>query len=131
VVIKADGLAAGKGVTVCASRDAALAAVAEAMEQKKFGDAGARGRRGVPPRRGGLGPRDHGRDDAAGAPERPDHKRVRDGDQGPNTGGMGAYSPAPVLTDKLLDVVVRTILVPTLHGLKIEGIEFRGVLYAG
>ena len=132
VVIKADGLAAGKGVTVCASRDAALAAVAEAMEQKKFGDAGARVV--VEEFLRGEEVSVHAITDGTTLlvlPSAQDHKRVRDGDQGPNTGGMGAYSPAPVLTDKLLDVVVRTILVPTLHGLKIEGIDFRGVLYAG
>jgi phosphoribosylamine--glycine ligase len=132
VVVKADGLAAGKGVTVCATRDAALAAVSEAMEQKKFGDAGTRVV--VEEFLRGEEVSVHAITDGTTLlvlPSAQDHKRVRDGDQGPNTGGMGAYSPAPVLTEKLLDVVVRTILVPTLHGLKIEGIEFRGVLYAG
>src|SRR5439155_19901318 len=64
-------------------------------------------------------------------PSAQDHKRLKDLDQGPNTGGMGAYSPAPVLTERVLDGVLRTILIPILHALKKEGIAFRGVLYAG
>ena len=132
VVVKADGLAGGKGVSVCISREEANRALAESMEQKKFGDAGAtivieeylRGEEvSVHAITDG--------DTLLLLPSAQDHKRLSDGDTGPNTGGMGAYSPAPVLTDRLLDVVVRTIFVPTLHALKREGIVFRGVLYAG
>jgi phosphoribosylamine---glycine ligase len=132
VVVKADGLAAGKGVTVCLTRDAAISAIEEIMEKRKFGDAGAsvvieeflRGEEVSV----------HALTDGSTLvllPSAQDHKRVRDGDQGPNTGGMGAYSPAPILPEKTLDVVVRQILVPILHALKVEGIEYRGVLYAG
>ena len=64
-------------------------------------------------------------------PSSQDHKRVGDGDSGPNTGGMGAYSPAPVVEGEMMDRIVRTVLVPTLHGMKREGTPFRGVLYAG
>lgn len=132
VVVKADGLAAGKGVTVCRTRDQALEAVAESMEQRKFGDAGAR-----------VIVEEHLRGEEVSVmavtdgttllvlPSAQDHKCLLDGDLGPNTGGMGAYSPAPVLTEKVLDAAVRTVLVPTLHGLRTEGIDFRGVLYAG
>jgi phosphoribosylamine--glycine ligase len=132
VVVKADGLAAGKGVTVCYSRDEANRAVAEAMEQRRFGDAGAtvvieeflRGEEvSVHAITDG--------DTLLLFPSAQDHKRLKDGDQGPNTGGMGAYSPAPALTEKLTDTVVRTVLVPILHALKTEGIAYRGVLYAG
>jgi phosphoribosylamine--glycine ligase len=132
LVVKADGLAGGKGVSVCYSRDEAFRALAEAMEQKKFGDAGAtvvieeflRGEEvSVHAITDG--------DTLLVLPSAQDHKRLNDDDGGPNTGGMGAYSPAPVLTDRLLDAVVRTVLVPILHALKREGVGFRGVLYAG
>ena len=132
LVVKADGLAAGKGVVVCATRDEALRAVAEAMEQRRFGDAGAtvvieeflRGEEASV----------HAVTDGSTLvllPPAQDYKRVRDADQGPNTGGMGAYSPVPSLPEKAMDAVVRSILVPMLHALKVEGVEYRGVLYAG
>ncbi len=125
-------LAAGKGVVVCATRDDALRAVADAMEQRRFGDAGAtvvieeflRGEEASV----------HAVTDGTTLvilPPAQDYKRVRDADQGPNTGGMGAYSPVPALPEKAMDAVVRTILVPMLHALKVEGVEYRGVLYAG
>ena len=131
-VVKADGLAGGKGVTICFSRDEAQRALADCMEHRRFGEAGTtvvfeeflRGEEVSL----------HAITDGSTIlvlPSAQDHKRAHDGDQGPNTGGMGAYSPAPILTEKLLDVVVRTILVPTLHALKREGIEYRGVLFAG
>ena len=131
-VVKADGLAAGKGVTVCVSRSEAHKAIAEAMEQRRFGDAG--GTLVIEEFLRGEEVSVHAVTDGETLlilPSAQDHKRVNDGDQGPNTGGMGAYSPAPVLTEKLLDVVIRTILVPILHALKRENIEYRGVLYAG
>jgi phosphoribosylamine--glycine ligase len=132
VVVKADGLAGGKGVSVCISREEGNRALSEAMEQRKFGDSGStivieeflRGEEvSVHAITDG--------DTLLLLPSAQDHKRLGDGDTGPNTGGMGAYSPAPILTDRLLDVVVRTIFVPTLHALRLEGTVFRGVLYAG
>ncbi len=132
LAVKADGLAAGKGVTVCATADEARAAVRRCMEEKAFGDAGARvilEERLVGEEVSVLALTD-GRTIAplAGAQ---DHKPVFDNDQGPNTGGMGAYSPAPVLTDALLDQVVDRILVPTVHAMNREGHRYVGVLYAG
>lgn len=132
VVVKADGLAAGKGVTICMSKQEALAAIDEAMGAKRFGDAGdsivieefLRGEEASV----------HAITDGSTLvlmPTAQDHKAVGEGDTGPNTGGMGAYSPAPVVEGPVLDKVVRTVLVPMLHGLRTEGIEFRGVLYAG
>jgi len=132
LVIKADGLAAGKGVTVCDTREEALAAIRTAMVDQAFGSAGSTivieeklvgqevsilalvdGRTIVPL-------------EAA-----QDHKAAHDGDQGPNTGGMGAYSPAPFATPELMDTVISKILIPTVHTLRKQNIEFRGVLYAG
>ena len=132
VVIKADGLAAGKGVTVAADRSAAEAAVREALVEQRFGDAGARvvieecltgpevsffvvsdGLRALP------------------LPPAQDYKRVSDGDRGPNTGGMGAFAPTPLLTPALEQQVVRDIVMPTIAGMRAEGHEYRGVLYVG
>lgn len=132
LVLKADGLAAGKGVTICQDREAALAALAECMEEKRFGDAGRtivveeflRGEEASI----------HAITDGETLfllPTAQDHKAALDGDAGPNTGGMGAYSPAPVVEGALLSRIVKDVLVQTLHGLRMEGIEFRGVLYAG
>jgi phosphoribosylamine--glycine ligase len=132
VVLKADGLAAGKGVTVCEDRDSALAALSEMMEAKRFGEAGdtvvieefLRGEEASV----------HVITDGATLyvlPTAQDHKAIFDGDEGPNTGGMGAYSPAPIVEGPMLDKVIQDILLPTLHGLKTEGIPFRGVLFAG
>ncbi len=132
VVVKADGLAAGKGVYVCRFGDEALDAVEEIMVRKAFGDAGSRvvveellegeeasfiaftdGERVVP------------------MPSSQDHKQVFDGVRGPNTGGMGAYSPAPVVTDALRSQVMETIMIPTVRAMAAEGATLRGVLYAG
>jgi len=132
IVVKADGLAAGKGVTVCEDREQALTALDEAMGARRFGDAGAvvvieefvRGEEASV----------HAITDGETLlvlPSSQDHKRVGEGDTGPNTGGMGAYSPAPIVEGDMMDRIVRTILVPTLHGLKREGTPFCGVLYAG
>ncbi len=60
-----------------------------------------------------------------------DHKRAFDGDQGPNTGGMGAYCPAPLVTDRIMDEIIQRVLIPTVHTMKVEGCPFSGVLYAG
>lgn len=132
IVVKADGLAAGKGVTVAQTVEEALAAVDDAMTGNAFGEAGselvveeflegeelsffvlADGTNALP---------------LAGAQ---DHKAVGEGDTGPNTGGMGAYSPAPSLTEELEAEVMETIIMPTVHGMAADGCPYTGVLYAG
>ena len=132
VVLKADGLAAGKGVVVAADAGEADAAVREAMDERRFGDAGARlvieeclagpevsffalcdGTRAIP---------------IASAQ---DHKRIFDGDRGPNTGGMGAFAPSPLFDTALQAQVMREIVEPVLRGMRAEGTEYRGFLYAG
>ena len=132
VVLKADGLAAGKGVTIASGRAEAEAAVRDMMVDRSLGDAGSRlvieeclqgseasffalsdGVRAIP----------------IGSAE--DHKRVFDGDQGPNTGGMGAYAPSAKFDPALEARVMDEIVMPVLEGLKAEGREFRGFLYAG
>jgi phosphoribosylamine--glycine ligase len=132
IVIKADGLAAGKGVVVATSVPEAHAAIDQIMTRKSLGDAGARlvveaflegeeasfivlcdGKNVLP------------------LATSQDHKRLRDGDQGPNTGGMGAYSPAPVVTPKIHARVMREIIMPTIQGMAAEGVPYVGFLYAG
>ncbi len=132
VVIKADGLAAGKGVAVAGTYEEAVAFLRDVMEKKVFGDAGERvvvedcltgeeasyivftdGEKIVP------------------LPSSQDHKRIGDGDTGPNTGGMGAYSPAPVVTPEVERKVVERIFLPLLAGMRAEGAPFRGILYGG
>ncbi len=132
IVIKADGLAAGKGVTVALSQADALAAVDAAMAGGAFGEAGRE-----------LVIEEFLEGEEAsffalvdGESALPlvasqDHKRAFDGDEGPNTGGMGAYSPAPVMTDALAENVMARIIRPTVAGLKAEGTPYKGVLYAG
>jgi phosphoribosylamine--glycine ligase len=131
IVIKADGLAAGKGVTVAMTPAEALAAL-DACFEGSFGDAGAEvvveeylegeeasffclcdGRTALP----------------FGTAQ--DHKRVGDGDTGPNTGGMGAYSPAPVMTPELVGRTMREIIEPTMRGMAEQGTPFSGILFAG
>jgi len=131
-VVKADGLAAGKGVAVCASEAEALAALGEMMGERRFGAAGARvviedvlvgeeasylvvtdGERALP-----------------FAPAQ-DHKRALDGDRGENTGGMGAYAPAPLVAEAVEKRVLEEIVHPTLRGMRAEGTPFAGVLYVG
>ena len=132
VVVKADGLAAGKGVTVAADRNAAEAAVREAMVARRFGDAGET----VVIEECLTGPEvtyfvvSDGRRCLA-LPAAQDHKRVFDGDAGPNTGGMGAFGPSPLFGSDLEERVMREIVTPTLDGLRAEGREYRGVLYVG
>jgi phosphoribosylamine---glycine ligase len=132
IVVKADGLAAGKGVTVCESLGQAETALEDAMKKKVFGEAGAKvvieeflqgeeasilafvdGECIIP------------------MVSAQDHKRVFEGDKGPNTGGMGSYSPAPVVTEKINAEVLEKILKPTVEALKRMGIVYKGVLYAG
>ncbi len=132
LVVKADGLAAGKGVTIAQSHADAVAAIGEAMSERAFGDAGGElvieefltgqemsffalvdGETALP----------------FGAAH--DYKPVGDGHTGPNTGGMGAYTPSPRLTDELQHEVMTAIIEPTLRGMQARGAPFRGVLYAG
>lgn len=132
IVVKADGLAAGKGVVVCPNEADALAAIDTIMTERAFGAAGGEvvieeflegeeasffalcdGKTAV----------------AFGAAQ--DHKRVGDGDTGPNTGGMGAYAPAPVVTPEIVDEVMARIVAPTVAGMAAEGTPFAGVLFAG
>lgn len=132
IVIKADGLAAGKGVIVAKTVDEAINAVFEVMEQKSFGEAGSRivieefmdgeeasllaftdGETIVP------------------MVSSQDHKRVNDGDEGLNTGGMGAYAPAPVVTEEILRKAEDKILKPIIAAMAKEGITYKGCLYAG
>ncbi|MCC8166311.1 MAG: phosphoribosylamine--glycine ligase [Planctomycetes bacterium] len=132
VVVKADGLCAGKGVIVCENRDDAKAAVRRIMGDGEFGSAGYRVvieefLRGQEVTILAL---TDGKTIAPLASSQ-DHKAAFDGDTGPNTGGMGAYSPAPILTDAIMGEVVERILVPTVHGMNEEGRRFRGLLYAG
>jgi len=132
IVIKADGLAAGKGVFIANTMDEAMDALKAIMKDKAFGDAGNKviiedclqgeevsymvftdGKSIVP------------------MVSSQDHKRIFDGDKGPNTGGMGAYSPAPAMTDELEKVVMEKIMKPTIRALRSEGINYKGILYAG
>ncbi|MEK9792950.1 MAG: phosphoribosylamine--glycine ligase [Halieaceae bacterium] len=132
IVIKADGLAAGKGVIVAMTLDEAEAAVRDMLADNKFGDAGARvvvegflegeeasfivmvdGEHVLP------------------MATSQDHKRIGEGDTGPNTGGMGAYSPAPVVTDAVHARVMEQVILPTVRGMAAEGHPYTGFLYAG
>jgi phosphoribosylamine--glycine ligase len=131
IVVKADGLAAGKGVVIAGSADEAIAA-AESMFAGAFGDAG----RTVVVEEFLSGEEASFIVMADGAHVLPlatsqDHKRLQDGDRGPNTGGMGAYSPAPVVTPALHDRIMREVIEPTLAGLAAEGMPYTGFLYAG
>ena len=132
VVIKADGLAAGKGVIVCKNKDEANDAIDTILTKKSFGDAGSKiiieeridgveasyialcdGKIGIP------------------MATSQDHKRVFDNDEGPNTGGMGAYSPTPIIDEKLGIEIQEKIIDKTIHAMHDEGFEFKGFLYAG
>jgi phosphoribosylamine---glycine ligase len=139
-VIKADGLAAGKGVVVAESHSEAFAAIDMMLADNKFGEA-----------RSGLSQHDVPRvvieeflegEEASfivmvdGAHVLPlatsqDHKRLLDGDQGPNTGGMGAYSPAPIVTPQMHARILREVIQPVVRGMAGEGISYTGFLYAG
>ena len=132
IVVKADGLAAGKGVIVAMTVTEAEAAIQDMLAENKFGDAGARvviegflegeeasfivmvdGENVLP------------------MATSQDHKRIGDGDTGPNTGGMGAYSPAPVVTEAVHEKVMRRVILPTVRGMAAEGHPYTGFLYAG
>ena len=131
-VVKTDGLAAGKGVLVTPDLALAEADVEAKLSGESFGDAG----RTVVIEEGLVGPElsvlaiCDGNNAVALAPAQ-DHKRLGDGDVGPNTGGMGAYSPVPIAPSELIDTVLEAAVVPTLRALQRRGIDYRGVLYAG
>jgi phosphoribosylamine--glycine ligase len=132
VVVKADGLAAGKGVIVCSGRDEAVAAVRTIAVDRAFGEAG--NRLVIEERLDGqeasvLAITDS-RTIVTLQPAQ-DHKPAHDGDTGPNTGGMGAYCPAPLIDDEMLHWIEQHVLVPTVHAMKRARRSFRGVLYAG
>jgi phosphoribosylamine--glycine ligase len=131
-VIKAAGLAKGKGVTVCHRTSDALETIERVMRKKEFGGAGAR----VVVEELLTGPECSilafvDKRNIYVMESAQDHKPVEDGDVGPMTGGMGAYSPTPVISDAVLAQVEKEILVPTVDGLIREGIDYKGVLYAG
>src|SRR6185503_16790701 len=132
LVIKAAGLAKGKGVKVCTKLDEALGAVNQIMREKVFGEAGDRlvvEEKLTGPECSILAFVD--RKHIYIMESAQDHKPVEDGDTGPMTGGMGAYSPTPVVTEKMISDIERQILVPVVDGLVREGIDYKGVLYAG
>ncbi len=132
VVIKADGLAAGKGVIVAETLDEACRAIDDMLVANKFGSAGAEVL---------IEEFLHGEEcsilamvdgeNAVLLPSSQDHKRIFDGDKGPNTGGMGAYSPAPVISSDKLPLIKEKIIMPVVRELKKRGIVYRGILYAG
>ncbi len=131
-VVKADGLAAGKGVVVAKNIDEAKQAVNSMMQDKIFGDAGKKViiEQCLVGQEASILVITDSRQVLALASAQ-DHKRIFDNDQGPNTGGMGAYSPAPVVTTHILAEVMEEIIYRTIDGLVKEGIDYRGVLYAG
>ena len=132
IVIKADGLAAGKGVIICKSVDEAIRALDEIMREKVFGEAGNK----VVVEECLTGEEASYIAFTDGKAILPmassqDHKAALDGDQGPNTGGMGAYSPAPVVTEEVHERILEKILRPMIQGLGEEGRPYKGALYAG
>jgi len=132
LVVKADGLAAGKGVIVCSKRQEVLDAIDRVARQREFGEAG---------NSMVIEERLDGQEASVLAftdgrtiltlPPAQDHKPAHDGDTGPNTGGMGAYCPAPLVDDEMLHWIEEHVLVPTVHALKRGRTPFKGVLYAG
>jgi len=132
IVVKVDGLASGKGAIVCRTSDEANDAIERIMIKKEFGAAGEK-----------VVVEDYLRgyevsficisDGVNVVPleTSQDHKQVFDGDIGPNTGGMGSYSPVPMVSDKLYESILKNIIVKTIDGMRFEGIKFKGVLYAG
>lgn len=132
VVVKADGLAAGKGVIVCNSDEEAFSAIQTILVKKAFGDAG--NRIIVEERIDGIEASYIALSDgeiAIPMASSQDHKRIFDNDKGPNTGGMGAYSPTPIINDVLAKIIQEKIIDKTIQAMKHEGISFKGFLYAG
>jgi phosphoribosylamine--glycine ligase len=132
LVIKADGLAAGKGVILCHSNNEAFAAIDRIMTERSFGDAGAEVviEAFMDGEEASFFALSDGHTVVALASAQ-DHKAAYDGDKGPNTGGMGAYSPAPVITKAIEKKIMERIVVPTIAAMKAEGRPYKGVLYAG
>ena len=132
VVVKADGLAAGKGVIICATKAEAKAALGEIMVQKVFKDAGARVviEEFMTGEEASILAVADGRNFVI-LESSQDHKRIFDHDKGPNTGGMGAYSPAPVVTPSMMKKIAVQVIKPVIDGMKKEGAPFKGILYAG
>ena len=132
IVIKADGLAAGKGVIVAMTEDEAIAAVRDMLEANAFGDAGARVviEEFLEGEEASFIVMVDG-DNVLPMATSQDHKRVGDGDTGPNTGGMGAYSPAPVVTGEVDARIMERVILPTVRGMAEEGRPYTGFLYAG
>ena len=132
IVVKADGLAAGKGVIVAMTEEQAIAAVDDIMLDQVFGDAGASVviEEFMDGEEASFFAFTDGKNILPLASSQ-DHKRVNDNDEGPNTGGMGAYSPAPVVTDELYQVIVDTIVKPTVEGMAKDGCPYSGILYVG
>jgi len=132
IVVKADGLAAGKGVIVAMTEEQAIAAVDDIMLDQVFGDAGASVviEEFMAGEEASFFAFTDGKNILPLASSQ-DHKRVNDNDEGPNTGGMGAYSPAPVVTDKLYQIIVDTIVKPTVVGMAEDGCPYSGILYVG
>ena len=132
VVVKADGLAAGKGVIVCNSSDEAISAIQTILIKKTFGDAGSRII--IEERIDGIEASYIALSDgnvAIPMASSQDHKRIFDDDKGPNTGGMGAYSPTPIIDENLAKKIQEKIIDKTIQSMKNEGITFKGFLYAG
>jgi phosphoribosylamine--glycine ligase len=132
IVIKADGLAAGKGVIAAETVEDAIAGLKLIMKDRAFGDAGNK----VLVEECIRGEEASFMAFTDGKTILPmvsaqDHKRIFDGDKGPNTGGMGAYSPAPVITPELESIVMDKVMRPAIKGLQSEGITYKGILYAG
>ena len=132
IVIKADGLAAGKGVVVAQTEDEAIAAVKDMLEANRFGDAGHR----VVIEECLVGEEASficivDGEDVLPMASSQDHKARDEGDKGPNTGGMGAYSPAPVVDQVMHDRIMNEVIMPTVKGMKADGHRYRGFLYAG
>lgn len=132
IVVKASGLAAGKGAMVCSTFDESRIALDRMMKSLDFGDAGAEVviEECMEGEEASVFAFTDGEDYVCLSPAQ-DHKRIGEGDTGPNTGGMGAYAPAPLVDDALLDRVCTEIIEPTLEGLASEGRVYRGCLYAG
>lgn len=132
VVVKADGLASGKGVIVCSTREDALEAIDRVGRKLEFGKAGSQfviEERLIGPEVSVLAITDG--KTIITLPPAQDHKAAYDGDEGPNTGGMGAYCPTPILAEETMELVEEQILVQTVHAMKRSRKPFRGVLYAG
>ena len=132
IVIKADGLAAGKGVIIAQTEEEAVNAIEDMLEGNKFGDAGSRVvvEEFLTGEEASFIVMVDGTDVLPLASSQ-DHKARDNGDLGPNTGGMGAYSPAPVVTQDIHDRIMKEVIMPTVEGMQAEGNRYRGFLYAG